>query len=131
MQLKPSSTKMIRPINAVDSMAPVFDLMCFCAHLPKALAEPERLMMDTIIHKRAQKINIRAWEPLVIEATRPPSSLKSISLKATSGFPLAYRSAPVMIPRNREKYTSLVISARTMATRGGKSENAVAYKAGT
>ena len=125
MQLKPSSTKIMTPITAVAICAPARDLMRFSAQRPNAAAPPERFISTTSVPSRITKTRMRACEPSVMPAIRPPLSWNSIVWNASSALPPAYRNAPTATPMNSEEYTSFVMNASVMATSGGSRDQKV------
>ena len=105
----------------MESKAPRRDLIRFVAQFPYAAEPPDFVISPTMIPSMTRKIKIPRFHgsPTYSVITwKIDSSVRTI-------LKLVKSSAPAMIPINKEEYTSLVISAKTIAIRGGSSAKGV------
>ena len=105
----------------VASCEPFLDFIFLSAHCPNAFDPPEWFINTTKIPKTIKKIKIP--EVCEIELVRPFTTILSKNF-AKDLFDA--NIAPITIPKNKEEYTSFVISAIKIATTGGNNAQILA-----
>ena len=108
----------------VASCAPARLLIWVDAHWPNAAEPPVRFISCTIIPRIIRKIRMPTFH---LSDRTVSSPCWNTWFRVPTRSKPAFRNAPVRIPRNRELYTSLVISASAMAITGGVNAQAVSF----
>ena len=114
------------------SSAPILVFILPDAHSPNALEPPALFIIDTIIPSMTRNMSMPILDLSDNTPSSPSSNMCNIDvsrLKCAVKSP-PYRRLPIIMPINRELYTSLVISASIIATSGGISDQNVAYSSG-
>ena len=104
----------------VISCAPARDLTDLVAQRPKAAEPPPLFIRSTMMPSSTRNITMEKSALATM-----PRSPDAISITVFQGLNWVYSRVPTSTPINREEYTSLLISASTIATTGGSRDQMV------